>query len=533
MNVLFDVQPRRLRRNEVKGLFQADRMNFCRLAISSEIRDELKRNLQERNTDPMEAYVETFPCLPVGPCNESDAVFANLAALVFPQAAGQRSLTANERSDLRHVITAIKHDLAGLITNDVALLTAAPEIERAYGVQVLSSAAFELNESEARSDGVFETIEQNTLRLLSVTDETESGVRVMLSQKMHLSGSTIATSWLPIQTQGRIAFRCAVWSGGACIGYITWPALFGSDGMTTVRAAVDESHPQALEAARILLLHLIDRLRSNGPRQVKLELPPQQSCLREIGAMLGFLGRPQANHLIKSILGVVLTPATWAQGQAALATKGGPRLQPHAPAYTGPDQQLVAYAPDGNRIHVSLDRLESLLAPTLLCLPGRPAIISPVRRAYAEPLLGHSLQGSLLPQVSASLHADRLYISQPSSLKHFKRGTLMLFYESGKEGGRSQIVAIARVREAYLKACDTFAVSDFEQSVLTRTGLGDIGKSAMKTVTVFDNIFPLPNPVDLGVLKRLGCGRPNDLITTHPITSEQLQAILNEAFGRA
>jgi GNAT superfamily N-acetyltransferase len=55
MNVLFDVQPRRLRRAEVAGLFQAERMNFCRLAISSEIRDELQRNLQSRHTDPMEA----------------------------------------------------------------------------------------------------------------------------------------------------------------------------------------------------------------------------------------------------------------------------------------------------------------------------------------------------------------------------------------------------------------------------------------------------------------------------------------------
>ncbi|GFZ87151.1 hypothetical protein GCM10011408_02270 [Dyella caseinilytica] len=108
----------------------------------------------------------------------------------------------------------------------------------------------------------------------------------------------------------------------------------------------------------------------------------------------------------------------------------------------------------------------------------------------------------------------------------------MLFYESGKDGGRSQIVAVARVREAYLRACDAFAVSDLQQSVLTTTNLTDIGKSAMKTVTIFDNIFPLPNPVDIKVLKRLGCGRPNDLITTHAISDEQLQAILQEGFGR-
>ncbi|QRN53537.1 GNAT family N-acetyltransferase [Dyella caseinilytica] len=533
MNVLFDVQPRRLRRAEVIGLFQAERMNFCRLAISSEVRDELQRNLQARHTDPMEAYIETFPCLPIDQINEADGIFPKLTALVFPQTVGQRSLTSNERSDIRHVITAIQHDLAGIITNDTAMLAAAPAIEQTYGIQVLSSGAFELEESETRSDEAFETAEKDTLRLLSVSTDAEPAVRALLSQKIRLSGSTIATNWLPIETQGsRIAFRCAVWSGSNCVGYVTWPAIVTTDSMTIARAAVDESHPQAIDAARILLLHLVDRLSRSGPCQVKLELPPQQSHLREVGSMLGFVGSPQGHYFVKSALGQVLTQTTWSAGRAALAAKGGPRLPAQAPTFSGPDQQLVAHTPDGNRVHVSLDRLESLLAPTLFFLPGRPAIITPVRRVYAEPLLGHSRQGSLLPQTSVSLYADRIYLSQPSTLKHFKRGTLMLFYESGKDGGRSQIVAVARVREAYLRACDAFAVSDLQQSVLTTTNLTDIGKSAMKTVTIFDNIFPLPNPVDIKVLKRLGCGRPNDLITTHAISDEQLQAILQEGFGR-
>jgi hypothetical protein len=52
----------------------------------------------------------------------------------------------------------------------------------------------------------------------------------------------------------------------------------------------------------------------------------------------------------------------------------------------------------------------------------------------------------------------------------------------------------------------------------------------MKTVTVFDNVFPLPSPISLDRLQTLGCGRPVDLITTRPISDTQLQAILAEAF---
>lgn len=258
MNVLFDVQPRRLRRSEVVSLFQAERMNFCRLAISNEIRDELQRNLQGKQTDPMGAYIDTFPCLPVYHGRDADVTFSELAKLVFPSTTDQPRLTVNERSDLRHVMTAIQHDLAGLITNDGALLAAARAIKEAYGIQVLSSSAFEIEESAARSEAAFETVEKNTLRLLSVAAEQEPAIREFLSKKAHLSGSAIASSWLPIETSGRIALRCAVWSSGLCIGYATWPAPVPFEGMLVARAAVDETHPQAVEAARVLLLHLVE-----------------------------------------------------------------------------------------------------------------------------------------------------------------------------------------------------------------------------------------------------------------------------------
>ncbi len=108
----------------------------------------------------------------------------------------------------------------------------------------------------------------------------------------------------------------------------------------------------------------------------------------------------------------------------------------------------------------------------------------------------------------------------------------MLFYESIKQGGSGEVIAMARVRQAYLKPFEALGVSDLEQSVLTSATIARIGKANMKTVTVFDNIFPLPRPVPLKSLKRIGCGRANDLITTRPITDSQLQEILIEAFDR-
>lgn len=530
LNVLFDLAPRRLRHDDAVRLFQSERMNFCRLAISNEIREELRRTAHQGKTDPMESYIGIFPSFPLVQGNDSDSLIGELASMIFPDKQEKAQLNANDRSDLRHVATAIQHDLAGLITNDDTVLAAAPQIKARYGVEVVSPAAFELDGMSIRGNSAFETSEDLTLTLLEVAGTDEPAVHTLLS-KLKLSGSAIAAGWLPTEAQGRIAARYGVWNDVALVGYLMWSAR-GAAGITSARVAVDETHSQALNAARILLIYLLEQLASKSPRQVNIEFPPHQSHLRELAVGFGFRGTPGQYYLTKLILGAVLTRETWSVHQNGLAANGGLKLPTSIPTYRSADQHIQILTPDGNQAHVTLDMLESLLSPALLCLPGRPSVITPVQRSFSDPLLGYSPQGSLLPSSTASLFHDRHYLSDPRTLRHFKRGTLILFYESAKQGGRGEVVAIARVRQAYLKLNDALGVSDLEQSVLTTTSITSIGKSKMKTVTVFDNIFPLPRPVPLTSLQRIGCGRPNDLITTHPVTDSQLQEILGEAFYR-
>jgi GNAT superfamily N-acetyltransferase len=121
-------------------------------------------------------------------------------------------------------------------------------------------------------------------------------------------------------------------------------------------------------------------------------------------------------------------------------------------------------------------------------------------------------------------------LSGSSNFQQLKRGTLILFYESKHPRSRGELVAIGRVRRSYLKEVSALDDSDLGQSVLTPDTLPEIGSATLKTVTVFDNLFRLPSPISLDRLQDLGCGRPNDLITTRPISDTQLQAILAEAF---
>ncbi|HEY8094647.1 MAG TPA: hypothetical protein VIE65_00940, partial [Methylobacter sp.] len=215
--------------------------------------------------------------------------------------------------------------------------------------------------------------------------------------------------------------------------------------------------------------------------------------------------------------------------QTNLAENYGLKLPDVMPPFRNIDQQIQIFTPNGNQRHVTLDELETLLSPALFCLTGRPAVMTPIQADFAAELLGSSPQASLLPRLTASLFHDRHYLSGPRTLPHFKRGTLILFYESTKNHGRAAVIAIARVREAYLRPVDA-DITDLEHSVLTAENLEKIGKSKIKTVTVFDNIFLLPHLVPLKSLRRIGCGESNRLITTRPLTDAQLHDILTEAF---
>lgn len=531
LNVLFDLAaPRRARHEKAITLFQAERMNFCRLAISNEIREELQRTKLAERTDPMEGLISTFPSFPLLKEHDNISLLDSLAKLVFPNKT-KTQLSSNDRSDVSHIATAIQHDLAGLITNDAALLASAPLIEKKYGIEIVSASAFELNGegASATSKNTFFTSETATLNLLEVRTKDASHIHSLLSN-LKLSGSLIGSGWAPTEDQEKIALRRAVWSENELIAYMTWSARKNT-GVVTARLAADESHTQSLSAVRVLLIYLLEQLANLSPLQLNLELPFNQSHIREVAVGFGFKPTQNLQSLTKMILGKVMTRETWIQNTEELSNKSNLTLPADIPNYSEDAQYIKILTPSGNREHVSLEIFESALSPALFCLPGRPAVITPVQRGFSEPLLGHSRQNSLLPHSTASLFQDRHYVSSSSTLKHFKKGTLILFYESARQRGRCEIVAIARVCQAYLKGSETLGGKNLEQSVLDTDTLRKIGKSKMKTITVFDNIFTLPRAVPLKFLQEIGCGRPNDLITTKPISDAQLEQILKQAYS--
>jgi hypothetical protein len=259
-------------------------------------------------------------------------------------------------------------------------------------------------------------------------------------------------------------------------------------------------------------------------------VPADQALIRDVALGMGFCSSSGSRQLTKLALGMVATKGTWSRCRSALTALSGLRMDGNLPSYRRMDQQMSYVTRNDESGYEPLERIETLLAPMLFCLPGRPAVITPIQHAFAKLLLPHSPQKSLLPAPSSNLFQARHFLSDSRAFDRFKRGTLILFYESKHPRSRGELVAIARVRRAYLKETSELGAADLERSVLTPDTVTQIGKSPVKTVTVFDNAFPLSSPIPLDRLQDLDCGRATDLITTHSISDTQLQAILAEGF---
>lgn len=525
LNVLFDLSPRRKRHEEAIALFKAERADFCKLAISEELIVELERTADPGRPDSMMDLARTFTRFPISKVTKEDSLFQEIHRLVFPNKSASE-LTRNDTSDLRHLITAVENGVAGFITNDQASLTAAEGLKAKFGIQVFSPRSFVPNESAGLITASFEISEAH-LALTPVEQSDHAEIRALLG-RLRITPAELASGWLSQESDRPISSSCAVRNGKDLLAYFTWSNIKQGDAIV-IRAAVDETKPFSLEAARGVVMHCMNLL-IDGPTILRLKIPPDQILIREIAQGMGFSGSRGTRELTKLALGLVATKGTWSRCRSALAALSGLRMDGSLPSYRGMDQQISYVTRNNESGYEPLERIETLLAPMLFCLPGRPSVITPIQHEFAKLLLSHSPQKSLLPAPSSNLFQERHFLSGSHAFNRFKRGTLILFYESKHPRSRGELVAIARVRRAYLKEISELGAADLDQSVLTPDTLPQIGKSPVKTVAVFDNAFPLASPIPLDRLQDLGCGRATDLITTHSISDTQLQSILAEGF---
>lgn len=340
--------------------------------------------------------------------------------------------------------------------------------------------------------------------------------------------ATQVNEWAATDTGSSACMRHVARLNGVVAGYLVLPAnIRGLE--IRAYAAVAENQKDAHEIAQSLLRHVLSIVKPGEVGRVRLSCPPRQASLREVAATFGYVASSStSNELQKIVAKGRLTERNWAAGRESLLAVGKLGLPDTPPTFRHVDQQISVIRPDGQRVLVPLFKLESLLAPMLLCLPGREGVMVPIRKEFEEHLLADSLQDSFLPRGKAQLAPLRHYLSDKKTLKNFSRGDLIFFYESVKNKGVGAVIAVGRVLRAYLRDASAMQTGDLAPSVLDRSQLSSIGTSKTKTITVFDNVLRLPRPVPLNELRSMRCGEAHQLITSQRLSSEQVQAILDK-----
>lgn len=528
LNVVFDLAQKRVRHETVQSIFQSFYAGEYKLAISDEMRRELERTAHPDQPDKMVSLIDSLPAIPLVKNPASSALEQQLAHLVFPEKKASGKLSANDRSDIGHLTTAIDARVAGFITSDGRILEAAEEIRRKFKTRILSPSDFLTPSWSLSGNAEIDPDVSGGAKweLSTFTDADYADVRKILFQS-GVNSSDIVGGWLPSSMKGSVANRIVVRSDAEVVGYVTWSVEPVSKEVR-IRAVQNLASNRPSQIARLLLRQAMEANTSAGSARLSLELPSGQSLLLEAAKELGFRETDMPGRLAKIAIGKVVGAASWSELRDSLIPLKI-TLPAKAPKYSSYSQVIEIGCADGHVRYIRLDELETMLSPLLLCLDERPAIVVPIRPQFSLPLIGHGKQLSFAPKLLAEVSGERLYLAGPRLLKRFVRGGLVLFYESGK--GAKAIVAMARIIDSYLIQGDSVGEESLSRSVLTRRTMHTIGKSKTKSACLFDNIIVFPEPVDLSQLRKLGHGIMK-LRSANAISSKQLTSILEKGFSR-
>ncbi|HZL51565.1 MAG TPA: hypothetical protein VFC37_11530, partial [Terracidiphilus sp.] len=96
--------------------------------------------------------------------------------------------------------------------------------------------------------------------------------------------------------------------------------------------------------------------------------------------------------LEKLCIGKIISRLNWEESSLQLANSFGFALPITAPVYSGPDTNITIDEDKGMGEAIRLREFEARFGPVILMLPGRPVIVVPIQRAYADLLLNTACQ---------------------------------------------------------------------------------------------------------------------------------------------
>lgn len=530
LNVYFDCLKERGRRPAAQALFRAAFSTLFRLFTTSEFPKELERHAPKDRSkpDPILEFARALPTLSYEAGPEDLGLADELAKKFFPDRVRAGTQTERDRSDVSHMVVAIRTRATGFITSERALLLQRDWTRERYGTDIIpvEEIADYLKDAKPSVQGrltsgnkevtfsVFDSIDRDTPEILELCDRTKASgsIRHRLN------------AWLRGVGARRIIVARASTGLIAALGWqlVNGPprqvesVLVADSDSDAASAAVDfmtESMIHAASAPSVARIDLQSSEIANSVQQVLLDHGFTKGNSADwtkiaIGRHVDSSQWPRLTHDIKSLCGLALPSNLMAEKFAYAKT-------------------IRCMMDDGRSWIGSLDDLEGLLSPVALVFSDRAATVVPIRAAFSEGLFGHLRQGSLFGQPMASFRRERMYYTASHSFRLFERGRLLLFYESAPGNGRTAIIAAARCLGARTILKSELQALTLSRGVLDQRELQGLGVRPTVTAVSFDNVLLLPRPVTLEEMRAHNWVPSTNFVTATRMASDAARQILD------
>ncbi|WP_370545499.1 GNAT family N-acetyltransferase [Caulobacter sp. 17J80-11] len=525
LNVFFDATRKRRATAAAEKILAAALNSGVRLAVTTEFVKELQRTTIGKD-DPVLSFAKQLPSVAAPSQPEVASLAARLAPLVFADKARNGQLSPNDTSDLKHLAEAILVGAAGFVTSERAIIRAHADLVEQHRLSIWSTEDFATFVTPAFSELPANGHAEHDL---AFTEEALSSEALAFLKTHGVTDSTVVAFQRRDAADRRFRYIAAR-EAKALIAFVAYRAATDPNDPAGLLLVADPRHPATPTALDFLIEHAVRASSLSRPSLIEMAHTDDQPVVRRTAIANGFLaaGTGNGSALRKMTVGTAVTPANWSILRDRIQRGAGFTLPADCPAFQD-DEQEIGIALDGRAATVSLANLESMTAPGLFLLTGRPVAIVPIRRTWSEDLVGGA-QLSLWPKPEAAFRSRRVYFASVANQHNLVKGRPIILYESGKQGGRGAAIAVARVSSAEAVSKSHAPDALLRAAVVRGSALNDLVKGTTVLAVWFDNIMRFENPVSFQRMESFGMADKTKLVKSHMLQFETAVKILD--FGR-
>lgn len=495
LNVFFDYVKSRENEKYVSYLISMAMSGHIRLVVTREFTKELERH--SKGDDPILRFAEQIKRLPELDYKKNKQLIDEIYQLIFPEKKKKTKL--NDKSDVIHIVTSIYSQVDGFITSEKKILKQAQTIYRDFGIEILSP--YELYSDGSLTEYNSVASSANEISIISL-NQIASIKSLPAAFNNFMSGRTQAEVLL-FDFENLYQINIGNESVG-CLG-----VQKVSKKVQTINSLIiiNEDAKEIYSIIDFCLDKLFKHTENKEYSIINLKVKKDAEMLIEEVKKRGFVRTKSKNLSFienkKIYVNKIIRKEDWHYFGGLLNDFLGIKAGPHFPNYDEINKSgILVKDLDNNKYKMNLFDFELFFSPSILMCKGRPAVIIPIQKDYAEafyPVL--TLQKELFPSGIVSMSNEKAYFRYPRRMKSLERGMLAFFYVSQKKGGSMSIIGYGRITFSQILDIKNLNERFYRQGVLSEGGILQRSEKEKIHVITFSNFSLFNYPVKYDLLK--------------------------------